>query len=75
MNITKLVGIGSVLFASHWALAQQPPEFTLQPTNLTETLDAAARFTVTVKAGFAPVEYLHWRFKVFIITLQQLGMS
>ncbi len=63
MNITKLVGIGSVLFATHWALAQQPPQITQQPTNTTVELGGNAQLKVTVQAGSAPLEYLHWRFK------------
>ncbi|HOY59615.1 MAG TPA: FG-GAP-like repeat-containing protein, partial [Verrucomicrobiota bacterium] len=62
MNSAKLIGIVSVLVASHWALAQEP-QITTQPTNATASLGATVRFTVGWKVGAAPLDYRRWWFK------------
>jgi len=63
MKTTRLIGVVSVLVASHWALAQEPPQITTQPTNATASLGATVQFKVMAKAGSAPLAYFHWHFK------------
>ena len=63
METAKLFGIVSVLVASHWAWAQEPPTIITQPTNATASLGATVQLKVTAKAGSAPLAYYHWHFK------------
>ena len=63
MNITRLVGIGSVLLASQWALAELPdPRITIPPTNITVCLGATAQLKCFVYYSHGPATF-QWYFK------------